>query len=205
MGTVILARHGETPWNVEGRAQGWAPTDLTERGRRQAEQLADHLADAYDVDRIVASDIRRTTETARILGDVLDVGTEYDEAWREQDLGTLQGFLAETLEREFPEYAVAEAGQTSSKRTPESGESFESMCERVLDAWESVLRDADDRTTLVVAHGGSIRIVLGEVMNLSVEEGVEHLDQDNCAVNVVQVEDDGATVDVENDTGYRSD
>lgn len=39
-------------------------------------------------------------------------------------------------------------------------------------------------------------------MDLSVEEGVEHLDQDSGALNVVDVTDDGATVDVENDTDH---
>lgn len=34
--TVLLARHGETPWNREGRVQGRAPTPLTERGREAA-------------------------------------------------------------------------------------------------------------------------------------------------------------------------
>jgi broad specificity phosphatase PhoE len=54
----------------------------------------------------------------------------------------------------------------------------------------------------VVAHGGSSRTALGDVMDLSVEEGVEHLDQDSGALNVVDVTDDGATVDVENDTDH---
>ena len=33
MTTLLLARHGETPWNREGRVQGWAATGLTDRGR----------------------------------------------------------------------------------------------------------------------------------------------------------------------------
>ena len=202
MGTAILVRHGETAWNNENRAQGWAPTTLTERGRRQSEALAEHLAFEYDIDRVVSSDIRRAKETTRILGEVVDAPIDYDRAWREQDLGTLQGFLAATLERQFPEYAVAEAGRTSSKRTPESGESFDGMVERVLDTWRSIVQDVGDETHLVVAHGGPIRVVLGDVMGLSVEEGVERLQQDNCAINVIDVESDEVTVQTENDTEF---
>ncbi|MFC7139574.1 histidine phosphatase family protein [Halosimplex aquaticum] len=203
MGTVVFVRHGETAWNAENRAQGWAPTSLTERGHRQAEELADHLDEAYDFDRIVSSDIRRAKETARIVNERFDGDIEYDSAWREQDLGTLQGFRADALERQFPEYAVAEAGRTASKRTPESGECFEDMCDRIAGAWETIRESVDEETYLVVAHGGSIRIVLGEVMGMSIEEGVEHLTQDNCAVNVASVEDDEVAIDVENDTDYR--
>ena len=31
MTTLLLARHGETGWNREGRVQGWAATGLTDR------------------------------------------------------------------------------------------------------------------------------------------------------------------------------
>ncbi|PSP97202.1 hypothetical protein BRC89_12390 [Halobacteriales archaeon QS_4_70_19] len=63
MTTVLLLRHGETTWNRQGRIQGWAPTPLTERGHEQARRAGTAIADTYDVDRVVASDLRRTRET----------------------------------------------------------------------------------------------------------------------------------------------
>jgi probable phosphoglycerate mutase len=203
MGTIVLVRHGETAWNREGRAQGWAPTHLNERGRRQARALAEHLADEYSVDRFHSSDLMRTAETAKILRERINAPIEYDRAWREQDIGVLQGFSKQYLREQFPEYTIAEAGQTASKRTPESGETFENARDRVLDAWESLVDDLGDETVLVVAHGGSIRMILGDVMGLSVEEGVEHLDQGNCAVNEIRVDPDELLVAKENDIEYR--
>ncbi|MFB6196640.1 MAG: histidine phosphatase family protein, partial [Haloplanus sp.] len=47
MTTVLLARHGETTWNRDGRLQGWAPTPLTDRGHDQARALAAAVAADY--------------------------------------------------------------------------------------------------------------------------------------------------------------
>ena len=67
MTTLLLVRHGETDWNAERRWQGHADVPLNERGRKQAQRLADSFpGDA--VDAIYASDLARARETAEILG-----------------------------------------------------------------------------------------------------------------------------------------
>ena len=43
MTTLLLVRHGETDWNAEGRLQGHTDRPLNERGRRQAQRLAERL------------------------------------------------------------------------------------------------------------------------------------------------------------------
>ena len=63
MATVLLARHAETAWNRERRLQGWAPSRLTDRGREQAAALAARLSER-SIDRLVSSDLERSTETA---------------------------------------------------------------------------------------------------------------------------------------------
>ena len=35
----IVVRHGETQWNVERRVQGWGDSELTEKGREQADAI----------------------------------------------------------------------------------------------------------------------------------------------------------------------
>ena len=47
--TILLARHGESDWNVEQRWQGHADRPLTDRGRAQAEELARRLAQTQEV------------------------------------------------------------------------------------------------------------------------------------------------------------
>ena len=67
MTTLFLARHGETDWNRDGRFQGHADPPLNDAGRRQAEHLAEELADEPP-EAVYASDLRRAFETAEVIG-----------------------------------------------------------------------------------------------------------------------------------------
>src|SRR5690606_21641226 len=68
MTLLLLARHGETDWNREGRWQGHANVPLNERGREQARELAQRLA-GVAIDVIYASDLARAHETALIVAE----------------------------------------------------------------------------------------------------------------------------------------
>lgn len=191
MATVVLARHGETPWNRERRIQGWAPVGLSERGREQAAALGEHLADAYTPDRLVASDLRRALETAREVRRALDAPPELERArgWRERDFGVLQGFGYEELFETFPEYAILDAGYVAATARPEGGE-------RLIDARARSLRALDElvaslepgETAVVVTHGGPVRVVLGALLGLDLAETLTELDPCNCSVTALAVE-----------------
>lgn len=186
--TAVLVRHGETTWNRDRRVQGWAPTPLTDRGREQANAVAAHIADGYDVDRLVASDLRRTRETARPIGERVGVDPEFDRGWRERDFGTYQGLDYEAVFDEA-ELSVAEFGRDAAEHVPESGESMVEMHARVLDAWRAFVGGlAAGQTGVVVAHGGPLRAVVG---HLSGEDAVTSLGRDghhNCALTEVRVD-----------------
>ena len=59
MTTLLLARHGETDWNRDGRFQGHADTSLNARGREQAHELAEEV---NGVEVIYSSDLKRAIE-----------------------------------------------------------------------------------------------------------------------------------------------
>jgi len=196
--TVVLLRHGETEWNRAGRTQGWAPIPLADRGREQARAARGHVADRYDVDRIVASDLVRARETADIMGEAVDAPVVHDRAWRERDFGALQGLLGEDLFDRFPEFALSEHGRAAAERVPESGESLVEMSDRVTDAWAD-LTAREEGTVLLVAHGGTIRLVLGHLKGIDIPTAVLEQSQGNCAVTEVRPP---GTVVRENETPY---
>lgn len=232
MTTVLLCRHGETAWNRERRVQGWAPTSLTDRGCEQAGALADHVAAEYDVDRVVASDLERAAETARVLGRTVGADPELDSAWRERDFGRLQGLSYADLFEGYPEYALGETGYAAAEAVPEGGESLLAMRERVLTAWEGLLAEAAngvdgvanrangepradrvegtdrandaDRTVAVVTHGGPLYAVTGRVKALDLVAATLDQEQGNCALNEVRVRDGDATLVAENETGFQA-
>src|SRR6266853_6442745 len=64
---VHIVRHGETQANDDNTVRGQDPVPLNENGRQEAEKAADELKDK-GVDTIVASDLKRSRETAEIIG-----------------------------------------------------------------------------------------------------------------------------------------
>lgn len=202
-GTVLLVRHGETTWNRERRVQGWAPTGLTERGEEQARVAGRAIAAGYAVDRIVASDLRRTAETARLLrrSGGIDAGIEFDPGWRERDFGQLQGLSYEELFEGFPEFALGEIGIEAARTVPEGGESLLGMRERVLDAWERLL-DEDEETVVVVTHGGPLYVLLGHLKGVDLIEAVLGTDYRNGAITELCRRADGIEIRRENHVPY---
>lgn len=167
MHTVLLLRHGESTWNTESRVQGWAPTPLTDRGVEQATAAGRLLAEAYDVSRVVASDLRRTRETTlhALHAGGFDLDPSFERAWRERSMGQLQGLTVEEAYGGHPEYSLLHSGIHGARATPPGGESFLDMRERVLDGWDALTGEHDDGTTLVVSHGGPIFVLLSHVQD----------------------------------------
>jgi len=185
--TVLLVRHGETAWNREGRVQGWAPTELTERGRAQARALGAGLAGDHEVDRLLASDLRRTRETATLASEAgIGCDPTFDRRWRERDVGVCQGLLREDVLADEPTARVADS-VTAVADAPESGESLAEHTERVVAAFEDLLGDlGDDETAVVVTHGGSLRLAVGHVEGLDPPMALERYGPTNCGVWTVQ-------------------
>ena len=143
MTELLLARHGETDWNRDGRYQGHADPPLNELGRRQAVELADSL-DGEPLDAICSSDLRRSLETAEIVGERLGLAVERDADLREIDVGSWQGLTR------------AEIAERSLDGTWD-GETYEQHRGRVVAAVRRIAARHPVGRVLVVTHGGCLR------------------------------------------------
>jgi len=203
MPTILLARHGETTWNRDGRLQGWAPTPLTDRGHEQARALAAAVDAEYDVDRVVASDLRRARQTASYLADRVGHEPAHEAAWRERDFGRYQGLPHETVFEDHEQLSLRRAGRDAVDARPESGESLRDVRERVLSGWERIVAEsAPDETVAVVAHGGPLYLLLGAVDGRDIVDAVVDGEQHNCGLNELRVTDGSPTVVSENRTDF---
>jgi 2,3-bisphosphoglycerate-dependent phosphoglycerate mutase len=142
--TILLARHGETDWNREGRFQGWADPPLNDAGRAQARELAGRLHDT-PFDAVYSSDLRRAHETADIVAAPHDVPVVTDPGLREIDVGSWSGLTRAEIEERFP------------GAQHHDGESREDHLARVLAAVERIARAHVGERILIVSHGGSLR------------------------------------------------
>ena len=149
---ILLARHGETDWNHIGRWQGHADPPLNDLGRRQAVELAERLSHE-GISAIYTSDLQRATETARVVGERLDLPVVEDAALREIDVGSWSGLTRAEVAERFPDgFARWQAGEIG-----HDGETREELTERVVEAVERIAGRHSGETILVVTHGGAIR------------------------------------------------
>jgi broad specificity phosphatase PhoE len=89
---LTVVRHGETTANVEGVWHGSIDTQLTERGMRQAERVARHLAETRpQAAAVYASPLIRSRLTARAIADALGLEPRIEPDLTEYHLGSLEG------------------------------------------------------------------------------------------------------------------
>jgi probable phosphoglycerate mutase len=170
---VLLIRHGQTDWNVQGRWQGYEPVALNDEGRTQAKMLAGAMR-GRPVGTIVSSDLPRAFETASAIGMVFGIQPHTDERWREFNMGIFQGNTRDEIIRKFPDEWHGFQANYWDFLIP-SGESRRIMQERIYNAWLSLLESAVGPEVVVVSHGGSLRMLLLRLFPDSPELDSVHL------------------------------
>ena len=153
MTTILLARHGETDWNREGRWQGWADPPLNDTGREQARRLAGELR-PMRFDAVYSSDLRRAHETAEILAAPHGAPVVVDTGLREIDVGSWSGLTRAEIAEQFPD-----------GRRPD-GETHEEHGARVREAVARIARAHLGGRILLVGHGGTIRAIHDVITDL---------------------------------------
>jgi broad specificity phosphatase PhoE len=162
--TLLLARHGQSDWNAERRWQGHADRPLSERGRSQAEALAQRLADV-DLDAIYSSDLRRTRDTAAVVAETKGLEVVELPDLREVDVGSWSGLTRAEARERFPE---AYARWLDGGPGWTDGETYEDMMARVLRGVWQIAGSHPAGRVLVVSHGGPIRAIHASALGMDV-------------------------------------
>ncbi|MEO1480074.1 MAG: histidine phosphatase family protein, partial [Bacteroidota bacterium] len=164
MPTLHLLRHLPAA-EANGRAIGHTDLPLADP------DAPDRLAQAWPHEppaRLVASPLLRAARTARALGAKWNLDINFEPRLREMDFGTWDGRTWDEIERDDAAALHAWMGDWTATPAP-GGESFADVQARV-GAWLAELVDGtsseDDTTVVVVAHAGSIRAVLVQVLGL---------------------------------------
>ena len=164
---LLLVRHGETPWNREGRYQGRTDVPLSDIGEAQARALGARLSD-LPIALALASPLARTRRTAEaILGDRA-VALETDEGLIEISHGRWEGQLASDIEISHAE--MFGSWRSRPDRHVPAGPGAETLGDVEERAWPVLLRTCarltGDETALIVAHDAVNRVLLCRVLGL---------------------------------------
>lgn len=163
---IVLVRHGETAWNVEGRHQGrGCDIGLSATGQAQAGALANRLA-GMAWTRVASSPLKRARETAEILLGGPDPRLILDPDLEEISHGAWEGLLASEVRQRWPEVQRDWRERPDEVRLP-GGETLAEVQARAWAALERLTQGLGaTETLLVVTHDGVNRVLLCRVLGL---------------------------------------
>jgi broad specificity phosphatase PhoE len=155
---ILLLRHGESTWNVEGRWQGWLDAPLTPTGEEQAAVRARTLAhDSFAPRVIYSSDLERAARTAEIIAAHVESPVITDAGFRERNGGEWQGHTRSEIDEHWP--GMRAAWRRGELTAPPGGEEDVDVLARFDEALARVLQHAGIGVACVVTHHGMLRIV----------------------------------------------
>jgi probable phosphoglycerate mutase len=163
---ILLARHGETRWNAEGRYQGQVDVPLSEVGEVQARKLGERLREVH-IDRAVSSPLSRAKRTAELaLGPARESMLRLDEGFAEIAHGTWEGLLATEIDAMDRERLRAWREAPETVQMPQ-GESLQQVLDRAWAALERATAGLGaEETLLVLAHDAVNRVLLCRILGL---------------------------------------
>lgn len=205
---LVLARHGESVWNIEQRFTGWTDIDLTAAGEQQARSAGQLLAaEGWEFDITFTSVLKRSIRSQWLMLEGLDqTWLPVFSDWRlnERHYGDLTGRTHSEVRALHGEERVLEWRRSFSSRPPPlasgdprdpSGDRryagtlraelprTESLCDttlRVRQFWREMLVPSirSGMRVLVCAHGNSLRALV-KLLDKIPDAEIAHLDIPN--------------------------
>jgi probable phosphoglycerate mutase len=199
-----LIRHGATVLSAEDRFAGSTDVDLSDEGRRQSHCLGERLV-GDELAAVYSSNMKRTRETATILGTPAKLAPVEDAGLREIHHGRWEGLTRKEVEEAFPdEYAAWEEDPFTF--APEGGESGLSVMARALPVLRAIVLRHPNQTVAVVSHKATIRLLLSSLLGIEARGYRDRLDQAPACLNIVDFKDAvRARLMLYNDTSHYAD
>ena len=190
--TLVLVRHGVTAYTVDKRFSGGlagSNPGLSDEGRDQVRATADWLSPlAEGIDVVVSSPVRRTQESAEIIGARLGKEVSIEDGLAEMEFGSWDGLTFAELRESRADELDAWLG--SLDQPAGGGESFRAVETRVLASLERLLKEHPGRTVVVVSHVTPIKVLVARALGAPLE-AVYRMELAPASVSVLSFFDDG--------------
>ncbi len=156
---VDLLRHGSLEGGVKYR--GRVDDALTAEGRGVMESVWMRLAG--DIDRIVASPLRRCAEPARAWAERAGVALTIEPRLAEMRYGAWEGLTADEIRSRFPGMLEQWRANPEGMQIP-GAETIDELSTRIAAFWVELCAERAGERILLVAHSGSLRMLIAHVL-----------------------------------------
>lgn len=166
MGELILLRHGETEWSLDGKHTGRTDIPLTARGEAAAKALEPVLS-RRDIVAVFTSPARRAVTTAAFAG--LSNAQPDPDLW-EWDYGGYEGLTTPQIQETRPGWYLWRDGVIPGDAA-HPGETIEQVAQRTERVLARVAPLLAGGNVALVAHGHVLRVLTACYLRLPSSDG----------------------------------
>lgn len=196
---LILVRHGVTVCNENKLMSGLTDSKLSEKGKLQANKLANYLKDEK-IDKIYITPFSRTRETIKKLAEFNNIKIEETSKLNEINFGDFESLSFNEIENIYPKEVDKMLIEGFKYKYP-NGESLEETFYRVRDEVKKIINENNNSTILICSHGGTIRNIISYLL---CDDYKYHWNFkiDNASITEIEIENNFPVIKKINDTTY---
>ncbi|MGN0609235.1 MAG: histidine phosphatase family protein [Oscillospiraceae bacterium] len=201
MTRIYFVRHAEAMGNVREFFQGRIDCDISEKGAKQLEKLAERFK-TVDYDVIYSSPLIRTMKTAEAVNSRLKLPIIKDERLIEINGGVWEGRKWTEIAEKYPKEHDTWKNNMKAFEI-EDGETMTEVYERMKAAVTDIADKNRGKTVVIVSHGCALRNYLS-FAEFGSPDGLSEVGwSDNTAVSLIEYDDDlTPTIIYKNDSSH---
>jgi len=196
---LLLVRHGDTGSSSTRKLWGCSDIELSAAGLRQAERVRDRLA-THEIGTIYSSNLKRALVTAETIASRHQSDVITCAELREMSYGHLEGLTFDEISRLHPEATKLWIERNPGLRFP-GGESLTELDSRVSGFLGRLDEHAPDETMLIVAHSGSLRILVCHLLGIELKLWWQ-IRLDFASLSIFDTHPQGAVLSLLNDISH---
>ncbi len=198
MTQIILARHGETEWNVGEVFRGRIDIELNETGIKQAQLLAEYLSH-MKIDAVYSSPLKRAIKTAGMIASYHKMGVEVAPGLIDFNYGEWQGLAHQEVKNKYKELYAEWINSPDQVKIP-TGESLSDVRERATGVVSDVIAKYEGIVVLV-SHRVVNKVLICALLGLD-NSHFWNIKQDTCGITTFIYEDGRFILTEHNNTSY---
>jgi len=199
---IILVRHGQTQSNITGYYMGDLPEDMNETGYEQVRRVAKRLA-RLNIKSINTSPLKRTVNTARIIGQPHLLEPVNAPGLTELDIGDWQGLYRQDIKLRYSDIWQQWREDPSNVSLPH-GESVPQLVDRVVNTFNEIVKSNQDELSVIVTHDIVIKTIITHVLGIS-NKAQRFFEVANASYSLIRWRGNTPRVITLNDTSHLED
>jgi len=195
---IILARHGDTEWNVAEVFRGRIDVELNETGVKQAELLAEYLGN-LKIEAVYSSPLKRAVRTAEMIASYHQLDVEISPGLIDFNYGEWQGLPHREVKDKCKELYAQWIKDPHKVKMP-AGESLDDVSKRAVDVVDKIVAEYKE-TVVLVSHRVVNKVLICALLGLD-NSHFWNIKQDTCGITTFTYEDGRFILTEHNNTSF---